>query len=352
MLDTLHLVQLIQQQSDVQKTRYQEQKDSARSLWEKIIKNIDLQQQLLAKNSLSFNLPLDTIYNASTSVNEYAVCGIDGSQIYPDRHEGFSEYLINIGTAHFMYSASSRAELHTKPYLFSGFENGTVVTPELVNAQRTDYEFAHAVAVSRHESSPVIMFDGALMFWHLQTPAMQQLFLPNYLKYLGALHKEAKKYLGYISASHSCDLVALLEKAAQLTGISVVFDQLVDTDIIDFFLEKNQYTQLFKPVSELSAVYPALLRPCFIYLHVGSEISRVELPEYLAGNPDTIAYLAGLLIDQVEKGNGYPIALSEAHEQAVVKAKDRDFFYAMLQMHHQKAITASLKLSKKRSAAI
>ncbi|MBY0109625.1 MAG: DNA double-strand break repair nuclease NurA [Candidatus Babeliaceae bacterium] len=352
MLDTLRLVKLIQQQSRIQKTRYQEQKDTARLLWEKIIKNTDLQQQLLQKNNFTFNLPLGTIYNANMFVNEYTVCGIDGSQIYPDRHEGFSEYLINIGTAHFIYSSLSRAELDTTPYVFSGFEDGAVVTAELVNAQRTNYELAHAVAVARHESNPIIMFDGALMFWHLQTPIMQELFLQNYLEYLRTLHKENKKYLGYISASHSCELVTLLEKAAQLMGISATFDHLVDTDIIEFFLKKNQYTQVFKPTSDLSIMYPAQLRPCFIYLHVGSEIARIELPEYLTGDQDTIAHLVGLISDQVEKGNGYPVALSEAHEQAVVKAKDRDFFYAMLQMHHQKKITTSLKLSKKRSAAL
>jgi hypothetical protein len=352
MLDTLSLVQLIQQQGRIHQSRYQEQKDTARSVWQQLIHHNDLQQQLMQKNIIGFTQPINTSYNADVKSNHYAACGIDGSQIYPDRHEGFSEYLINVGTAHFMYNTVSDAELKSKPYLFSGFERGVMVTPEFVNAQRTDYELKHAVEVSRHASAPVIMFDGALMFWHLQTPTMQERFLQNYLDYLAILHAQNTQYLGYISASHSCELVTLLKHAAELMGISAVFDHLVDTDVAEFFLKENQYTQVFAPISDLSDLYPAPLRPCFIYLHVGSEIARIEMPAYIAANQEKIAYLVSLVLDQVRKGNGYPVALSEAHEQAVVKAADRDFFYTMLQMHHQQKDTISLKLSKKRSAAV
>ncbi len=37
-----------------------------------------------------------------------------------------------------------------------------------------------------------------------------------------------------------------------------------------------------------------------------------------------------LIFDQAKKGNGYPAALIEAHEQAVVKGKDRDFFFELI----------------------
>ncbi len=57
-----------------------------------------------------------------------------------------------------------------------------MVTPEFVNAQRTDYELNHALQVSRHASNPVIMFDGALMFWHLQTPTDARTFFEKLFK--------------------------------------------------------------------------------------------------------------------------------------------------------------------------
>jgi len=38
-----------------------------------------------------------------------------------------------------------------------------------------------------------------------------------------------------------------------------------------------------------------------MYLHVGSEIARVEFPEYLSDNHDTVSYLVSLILDQVGK---------------------------------------------------
>ena len=38
----------------------------------------------------------------------------------------------------------------------------------------------------------------------------------------------------------------------------------------------------------------------------------------------------GIIFDQTVKGGGYPVALTEAHEQAVVREADRLYFYQML----------------------
>ena len=352
MLDTLACCALIQQQARTQQSHYVQQRDSARSIWAALVAKTALQERLLHNNILGFTLPIQSCYRVEKRIRHYAVCGVDGSQIYPNRHEGFSEYLVNIGTAHFVYHSTSYALLTTKPYLLSGHEHASLLSAEVVNAQRIDYELKHAVEVASHESSPVIMFDGALMFWHLQAPGMQERFAPSYVEHLRALQREQKQYLGYISASHSRELVVLLEQAAQLLGQELTFDYLVDSDIAQFFLVPGQYTQLFRPISRLNDLYPELLRPGFSYLHVGDEIARVELPAYLADDQSAIAHLIEVVLDQVEKGKGYPIALSEAHEQAVVKAVDRDFFYRMLHMHYQAGPTVSLKLSKKRAAAI
>jgi NurA-like 5'-3' nuclease len=38
-----------------------------------------------------------------------------------------------------------------------------------------------------------------------------------------------------------------------------------------------------------------------------------------------------LILDQCRKGQGYPVALSEAHEQAVISGADREEFWALVQ---------------------
>ncbi len=49
-----------------------------------------------------------------------------------------------------------------------------------------------------------------------------------------------------------------------------------------------------------------------------------------------------MVCDQIRKGSGYPVSLSEAHEQAVVRASDRELFYDLLG-----SSSVSTKLRKK-----
>jgi NurA-like 5'-3' nuclease len=37
------------------------------------------------------------------------------------------------------------------------------------------------------------------------------------------------------------------------------------------------------------------------------------------------------IVDQAAKGCGYPVALSEAHEQAVIRERDRRYFLTLLE---------------------
>lgn len=294
-----------------------------------------LQQLQQARAALQQHEHLQKINHVQPSSPTYSVCGIDGSQIYPDRHEGFHEYLINIGVAWFEYALPvSRAYFSHVPYLFSQL----YTQAEYVNAQRTLYELKAAVG----QTCDLILFDGALFLWHLQTPAYQKQFLALYLTELTQLQARNSSYAGYISASHARDLVTMIEQETK-------FDYLVDTDIVNFFLKPGEYTQLFHTQNALHAIYPPELKPCFAYLHAGSEIVRIELPTYQAHSLDIIM---ARIMDQVHKGAGYPIALAEAHEQAVVRTPDRDFFYALLRKQYGQNFAQSPKLFKKHSTLV
>jgi len=102
-------------------------------------------------------------------------------------------------------------------------------------------------------------------------------------------------------------------------------------------------------------LYPDALHPHFFYLHVGDEIGRVEIPGWIAADEILVNHVASLILDQSIKGAGYPVALAEAHEQAVVKGPDRDFFYHALYkegMVHDRALSPSGKVLRKRRIGI
>ena len=64
----------------------------------------------------------------------------------------------------------------------------------------------------------------------------------------------------------------------------------------------------------------------FYYLNGGSEIARVEVPDWLADDPELLALSHAMLVKQCQLGLGYPVAISEAHEQAVITGHDREEF--------------------------
>ena len=69
----------------------------------------------------------------------------------------------------------------------------------------------------------------------------------------------------------------------------------------------------------------------FFYLNVGAELARVEMPEWVAEDRELLELTHAMLVDQCRKGHGYPVAISEAHEQAVVTVGDREEFHLIVE---------------------
>ena len=78
------------------------------------------------------------------------------------------------------------------------------------------------------------------------------------------------------------------------------------------------------------------------------ELARVESPQWSVGGIDL---LQTLLWDQIQLGDGYPIALAEAHEAAVVRQQDRMMFQSLLEQETSRR-GYSPTMSEKTSAKI
>jgi hypothetical protein len=89
----------------------------------------------------------------------------------------------------------------------------------------------------------------------------------------------------------------------------------------------------------------------FFFINTGGEIGRVELPQWVWEDPERLALVHALVYDQIALGRGYPIALSEAHEQAVVTASERSLFFDFVRRaygRHDIAAELSAKALRKR----
>lgn len=319
---------------------------------------------------------LDTVYPIFQPLHSYHILSVDGSQIYPDRHQGVSCYLLNIGSVALHYnSAMKPVFLASEPYVFTSFdakdkseEMGQINT-EIVNCHRQELElqagYALGVKIKQEvdDSFPLaLIYDGSLIFWHLdaQDITLRERFLSRYLSLLFQLQKERITTASYISMPKSRELINLIRlHVSQFdpknTAAYEWLEGIVDAVIVRSFLPAYHRSIVFQNNARISEFYPDSLRPHFFYINVGDEIGRVEIPQWVAVQPALVDTIAQMVLDQCVKGRGYPVVIAEAHEQAVVKGPDREFFYHVLHklgMEKKHQWRMSQKVIKKRGIGI
>lgn len=343
-------------------------------VWQKIVQDERFQEKVQAKKH-AFLVPkwqegLGGIYDISPKNTDYAALAVDGSQIYYDKHQGPACYLINIGYVQLRYGLQGKSvDIGSFPQIFTkNNEKVDFGSTDFVNMQREQYEFEamldqiNAMQQEIDVSKVVCLFDGSLIFFHLDPKDMdvKQQFLDQYCKALDLLARKKILTVGYMSFPKTRELLNLCRlELAQFDDVMLeqisLFDRLSDADLLQLFLKEGQRTILFQSCAPIVFLYPAHLKPYFCYMNVGKEIVRLELPAWIAENQSLVDAVCSVIYDQALKGKGYPVCLFEAHEQAVVKSADREFFYALLRQmsrKHMQQYVVSQKSHKKQFPTI
>jgi hypothetical protein len=330
-------------------------------------------------------------YPCPTLPSDYTVLAVDGSHIDVDRHLAVQCYLINMGTVHIRYGRNHKARLGSEPRLYTGEDNMHIMDPDGNRTQNLEgqllgelraVEELRTLATLAKESDPDIpvlaLIDGSLILWGLvgqtypdfvRRALMDDIYLPA----LDTLREMAKQrplaLASYISLPRSADVVNIL----RLDGRQCPYDTancddhcgslrawqrpcdtvsgVLDRDIFGSLLDIEERSASFINTSVTIERYYGEHAVHFYYLNAGSEIARVEVPAWVAENPELLELTHAMLIDQCHKGHGYPVAISEAHEQAVVTTADREEFRFMLdsalQDHRLPVYTSQKNLSKR-----
>ena len=392
MLDRSKIVAALQQASQDLFVGFTQEMDVAGQIWRKISQDIDFATKV-HKQKQSLLVPfwqglLGEVVDIAPQKNNYSVVSVDGSQIYYDKHQGPPCFLINVGFIQLRYGLTGKAmQCGSEPALCTKLSaDNDFGSPDFVNMERESLEFSAALQqmqqlqeqVGLHTS--LCLFDGSLIFFHLDTKDMEfkELFLKKYCDVLQKMYEQKMLIAGYMSLPRTKELVNLCKfelvqfDAAGLENTSDfapafaqgyptvassfdksmadkkssgghsgehgkattdagVIDRLTDVDIAELYLKVGQRSIVFKSLASISYLYPQHLKPYFCYLHVGSEIARIEFPAWIAQSDELVNQVCGIALDQSVKGRGYPVCLFEAHEQAVIKAIDRDFFYRMIE---------------------
>lgn len=309
------------------------------------------------------------------------VVATDGSQIAPSHHEIALCYVLNVGRILYTYGTGetplqdSRPSLHHREAeLRPVFGRRAMAMSEDLLAALRDLQEREALvelarlAVQRRHPA-IALSDGTLILWMLEDKPddVRETLLTAHLALLDELKALRVPVAGYLSGSRGMDVVNLLRLVAcpkprlvceSCAQVSPPCERehlpLGDRKLWEQRLSPGERSPLFESAAAVNARY-GVHRVRFFYLHVGAEVARVEVPAWVADDPELLERTHALVYDQAQKGMGYPITLQEAHNQAVVTREDRARFFALLSARMQALgvrVNQSTKQLKKRSGIV
>ncbi len=355
--------------------------------------------------------PLCVAHPAPILPPEVTVVATDGSSIDLDRHGLVPCFLINIGAAILRYGANPAAELSSQASLFYRDDDlyldgdGRVpVHGALVDLQRALAEQRRALDLAhdlRDARPAVAIVDGTLLLWQLSGRAAEEEYvaaaIAGYAAGLEEFRRLGVPVCSYVSRPNGREVINLLRLAACPRGAASSLPRPVETvagaippavqrglfdeldaarqrgcpvcqdgecarDLLEPLTDRALMEHLrpgersarFASRSPVLRHYTAGTSVQFVYLNVGSEIARIEVPAWVGDDPDLLDLVHAVVYDGCARGWGYPPALAEAREQAVIRTGEREAFMRMvmeaLNAGGQPAEWSLKQLSKNRRA--
>jgi len=307
---------------------------------------------------------LDGRYVAPPVPADFTVVATDGSHIDVDRHRAARCYLINIGSVVLRYGGSPAAALDSRPRLYAGDDDLAITAPGMRGREqpiegallgiKRGVDECLRLAELAGEAPPAMpalaLLDGSLIMWGLEAypdfvteELLDRGFLPclEGLRQLSGARELA--LASYISLPRSTDVVNVL-RVALCPREAVDSDRcpqcetrecesiagVRDRELFAELLEPGERSDVFISSSKIQRRYGAH-QVHFFYLNVDDEVARVEVPHWVASRNDLLGLTHSLVLDQCQRGHGYPVALSEAHEKAVVTGADAASFWHLVE---------------------
>lgn len=278
----------------------------------------------------------------------------DGSQIYPDEQAPVHYYLLNIGLFAYHHGQDITPEQFTVPTLHYHktdvhdrygrlIRNRTVDDRRTVLEMRTLADFAWK---RRSADRPLVaLYDNRLMYLPGgDDPGGAQELMKDYIGALVHLHDAGAILGGYIDhpfrSRRFMQLLYLLSlethedlkihqgalsRAGDLEGLrDQQFFQAIlgDGERSAVMVQSSPQNKEFKDRGENYEIAFFYLK---VYNQYQSKVVRVDIPVWVARDPQKVDILHGLLVDQckLQGRNPYPYAITRADELAWVGNKDR-----------------------------
>ena len=303
--------------------------------------------------------------------DDVCVVSADGSHIDVDRHIAARCFLINIGVAVLNYGSQPDARLSNHPRLYAHPDELVIRDPSaarreqtiegaVLGAKRTVEEIRALAQVVRDlppHVPTVALMDGSLIMLGLvghgfREFVLRELMEEGFVRVFDELAQMASHrplvLASYVSLPRSAEVVNALRLevcpydladcgrhcgalAAGQRPCDATAQELLDREIFWEILEPGERSGVFDSPSSLVEDHYQGYGVHFFYVHAGEEIGRVEVPTWVAEDQALLDLAHSVVVDQCRRGPGYPIALMEAHEQAVVTGADRRNFVELVE---------------------
>ena len=286
---------------------------------------------------------LDAQFPAPDLPEQVTIVASDGSQIFPDQHGMAFYYAVNIGTVVFRHGSGLAPEVASEPTLYFSedqvYPNGSPVNADRISAQRDLAEMQELARLALREPATgpprIALGDGSLVIWleRKEIPDDQQSqILKSYLGCLDRLRGEDLPVAAFVSRPRSAEVVALLylayqepEERQNVTKLSdTQFGGLTDRALFGF-LEPGERSASFVRSMASNRPYRAQGHSVtFFYLNTGTDLARVEVPEWVARHRDRLDLVHATVYEQCRFNKGYPYVLTRADELAVILGDERE----------------------------
>ena len=309
-------------------------------------------------------------YPPPQAPGDFCVVSVDGSNIDVDRHIPVRCYLINLGGCTLTYGSNPDARLFSRPVLYAeeddlyltssdpGSRDSVAVEGHLLGLKRA-VEEVKGLASLVEEAPPnlpaLALIDGSLVLWGLAGRGYQPFvrdeivgrgLVPALDRLRDMASHRTMAVAAYVSLPQSTEVVNTLrlhlcpydvaECRQHCSGHRAgrapcdTVNGLLDRHLFQELLGPGERSSLYQSNSSISRELYGPHEVCFYYVNTGDEIGRVEVPHWVAQEEGLLELSHALLLDQCRRGMGYPTAISEAHEQAVITGPDRETFKQLL----------------------
>jgi hypothetical protein len=277
--------------------------------------------------------PIQTVFPLPEMTFTGTILAADGSQVIPSRHYQVEFGAINVAAVSMQPGTGQAPKITTHSRLLDmqDMEEGKGMASEGYIALLRDLEERKLSAeLAATFTAPVIaLTDGGLeLFKEPGASHQYEKALQKYLDVLQTMADQRILYAGYVDKPGSNLVIAMLDVLAQSAGETQKLEGLVDRILFGEILRSpGCRSSVFGIQSSQSQKFQGDQSVHFFFMNVSPtnnpKIARVEIPDWLAHEPEMIDLLQVAIYQQcLSSGSAFPYLLHRAHEEAVIKFDD------------------------------